>query len=118
MSEPSPPNIAEMLEKAQQMKGKLAEVQRELAVRRFEGSAGGGMVTVVVTGELRVLEVRVEPGLFAEGDREMIQDLCAAATNAALANAQRGVQEEMQRVTGGLGLPNLDSLSSFGGSGS
>jgi DNA-binding protein YbaB len=47
----------------------------------------------------------------------MVQDLCAAATNAALANAQRGVQEEMQRVTGGLGLPNLDALGGLGGSG-
>jgi DNA-binding YbaB/EbfC family protein len=107
MSAPNPPNLAEILAKAQQMQGKLAEVQRDLAMRRFEGSAGGGMVTVVVSGELRALEFRIEPGLFADGDREMIQDLCAAATNAALTNAQNSVKEEMQRVTGGLGLPDL-----------
>jgi hypothetical protein len=97
------------------MQGKLAEVQRELATRRFEGSAGGGMVTAVVSGELRVLEVKIEPGLVEGGDRAMIQDLCAAAVNAALANAQQGAQEEMQRLTGSLGIPGgLGGL--FGGS--
>jgi len=110
MSGPSGPDLGKILQQAQEVQGRLAAVQRDLAVRRFEGAAGGGMVTVVVTGELRVLEVRIEPGLFAQGDRDMVQDLCAAATNAALANAQEGVREEMQRVTGGLGLPDLSSL--------
>jgi DNA-binding YbaB/EbfC family protein len=115
MSADSPQGMAEILAKAQAVQGKLAEVQRELATRRFEGAAGGGMVTAVVTGELRVLEIRIEPSLFTQGDRDMIQDLCAAATNAALGRAQQGVQEEMQRVAGNLGLPNLGA---FGPSGS
>lgn len=110
----SPPDIGELLAKAQEMQGKLAELHRELALRRFEGSAGGGMVTAVVTGELRVLELNIEPSLVRDMDREMIQDLSAAAVNAALANAQRGVQEEMQRLSGALGIPNLDALG-FGG---
>ncbi len=110
----SPPDLADILSKAQEMQGRLAEIQRELATRRFEGSAGGGMVTAVVSGELRVLSVEVEPGLVTGGDREMIQDLCAAAVNAALANAQQGAQEEMQRLTGGLGIPGLGGLGGFG----
>ena len=73
------------------------------------------MVTAVVSGELRVLEINVEPGLVAGGDRAMIQDLCAAAVNAALASAQQGAQEEMQRLTGSLGIPGLGGLG-FGGS--
>jgi hypothetical protein len=104
------PKLGDLFTKAQEMQGRLAEMQRALAVRRFEGAAGGGMVSAVVSGELRVLEVQIEPQLVSGGDRAMIQDLCAAAVNAALANAQRGVQEEMQRLTGGLGLPG------FGGS--
>jgi DNA-binding YbaB/EbfC family protein len=111
----SPPDIGDILSKAQQMQGRLAELQRELATRRFEGSAGGGMVTAIASGELRVLEIRIEPKLVADGDRDMIQDLCAAAVNAALANAQRGAQEEMQRLTGALGIPGLGGLG-FGGS--
>ena len=111
----SPPDFKDLLSKAQQMQGKLADLQRELAAKRFEGSAGGGMVTAVVSGELRVLEIQVEPGLVAGGDREMIQDLTAAAVNAALVNAQRGAQEEMQRLTGSLGIPGLGGLG-FGSS--
>lgn len=107
-------DFKDLLSKAQQMQGRLAEVQRELAQRRFEGSAGGGMVTAVVSGELRVLEIRIEPGLVAGGDREMIQDLCAAAVNAALGTAQQGAQEEMQRLTGSLGIPGLGGFG-FGG---
>jgi nucleoid-associated protein EbfC len=100
----SQPDLTTLLAKAKQMQTRLAEVQRELAQRRIEGSAGGGMVTVVVTGDLRILEIRIEPSLLASGDREMIQDLTAAAVNAALANAQRAVQEELQRHPVTLGL--------------
>jgi DNA-binding protein YbaB len=68
------------------------------------------MVTAVASGELRILEIAIEPGLVAGGDRGMIQDLCAAACNAALANAQQGAQQEMQRLTGSLGIPGLGAL--------
>ena len=63
------------------------------------------MVTAVATGALRILEVRIEPSLLASGDQPMLQDLVAAAVNAALANAQRMIQEEMQRASAGLQLP-------------
>jgi DNA-binding YbaB/EbfC family protein len=96
----SQPDLSELLAKAQEMQGRLAKVQRELARRTVEASAGGGMVTVVASGELRVIEVRIEPSLIQSGDRAMLQDLIAAAANAALADAQKMVQEEMQRVAG------------------
>ena len=110
----SPPDLPEILAQAQKLQAKMGQLQRELAVRRFEGSAGGGMVTAVVSGELRVLEIRIEPTLVEGKDREMIQDLAAAAVNAALGNAQRGVQEEMQRLTGGLSLPGLGGFGAPG----
>ena len=100
----SPPDMREVLEQAQQMQAKVAQVQRKLALRKFEGSAGGGMVTAEATGELRVTKVNIEADLLASGDREMLQDLIAAAVNAALASAQRTAQEEFQRISGGLGL--------------
>ena len=100
----SQPDLSALLEKARQMQTRLAEVQRELAQRRIEGTAGGGMVTVVATGDLRILEIRIEPSLLASGDREMLQDLTAAAVNAALAAAQRAVQEELQRHQASFGL--------------
>lgn len=107
----NPPDLEELFEKAREAQSRLQALQRDLALRRVEGSAGGGMVTAVASGALRVLEVRIEPGLIASGDREMLQDLVAAAVNAALANAQRMIQEEMQRASSGLSvsLPGGDT---------
>lgn len=90
----------DILGKAQQMQERIGQLQRELARRTVEASSGGGMVTAVATGELRILEIRIEPGLLSDGDREMLQDLIAAAVNAALTRAQQMVQEEMQRAAG------------------
>lgn len=96
----SQPDLGQILAQAQQMQARLADLQRSLALRSVEASAGGGMVTAVATGALRIRELRIEPELLASGDRGMIQDLTAAAVNAALAAAERMVQEEMQRVAG------------------
>ncbi|HXK23873.1 MAG TPA: YbaB/EbfC family nucleoid-associated protein [Myxococcota bacterium] len=98
-------DLGRLLEKAREAQSRLQELQRELARRRVEGASGGGMVTAVASGDLRILEIRIEPALLESGDRAMLQDLCAAAVNAALANAQRMIQEEMQRASSGLGLP-------------
>jgi hypothetical protein len=102
----NPEDLGQILEKAREMQARLGQLQQELATRRFEGGAGGGMVTAVVTGALRVLEIRIEPSLLESGDRDMIQDLTAAAVNAALHNAQTLVQQELQRASTGMGLPN------------
>jgi hypothetical protein len=98
-------DLEELMAKAQEAQAKLATLQRDLAARRIEGSAGGGMVRAEVSGAMRVLSIEIEPSLVASGDRAMLQDLVAAAVNAALANAQRMMQEEMQRASSGLGLP-------------
>ena len=98
----SPPDLGELIAKAREVLARLAEVQRDLAQRRVEATAGGGMVTAVASGQLRILEVRIEPSLFESGDREMVQDLTAAAVNAALTQAQQMIQEEMQRASAGL----------------
>ncbi len=102
----SQPDLGELMAKAQQVQSKLAALQQELAVRRVEGSAGGGMVKVIATGALRILEIQIEPSLLESGDRSMLQDLTAAACNAALANAQQMMQDELQRAAGGLGIPD------------
>lgn len=98
----SPPDLKEILEQARQMQSRMEQVQRELARRRVEGSAGGGLVTAVATGDLRIAEVRIDPQLLASGDVAMLQDLVAAAVNAALGEAQRSASEELARVAGPL----------------
>jgi DNA-binding YbaB/EbfC family protein len=99
----SSPDLGAFMRRAQEMQGKLAALQRELARRSVQGTAGAGLVTATVSGELRVLSIEIDPKLLAEGDRALLQDLTAAAVNAALQNAQRMVQEEMQRAAGVLG---------------
>ena len=87
--------MQEMMQQAQQMQTRMAELQNELSVRRFEGSSGGGMVQASVSGALRVLSIEIEPSLVTGGDQPMLQDLVAAAVNAALSKAQEGVQKEL-----------------------
>jgi DNA-binding YbaB/EbfC family protein len=101
VSQPGQPDLGALLARAQEVQERLVRLQRDLARRTVEAGAGGGMVTAVVTGELRVLELRIDPELLATGDRAMIQDLVAAAVNAALGRAQQMLQEEMQRAAGG-----------------
>ncbi|MFQ5416815.1 MAG: YbaB/EbfC family nucleoid-associated protein [Myxococcota bacterium] len=111
-----PEDLQQLMAKAQEAQGKLAALQRDLAMRRVTGEAGGGMVTAVATGGLRILEIQIEPSLLASGDREMVADLCAAAVNSALASAQQMVQEEIQRASTSFSVPDLGDLLGSGGS--
>ena len=103
----SQPDLRQILEKAQAMQARLASAQRELATRRVEASAGGGMVTAIATGELRIAEIRIEPDVYESGDRALLQDLVIAAVNAALARAQQMVQEELQKLALAPGPPGI-----------
>ena len=68
------------------------------------------MATAEVSGQLRVLDLRLEPTLIRDGDTEMIQDLAVAAVNAALEKAQQGVQQELAQFQQSLGLPNVPGM--------
>jgi len=113
----NPNEMQEMLKKAQEMQSKMGELQAELGRRRFEASAGGGMVTAIVSGALRVVSIEVEPVMIEHKDRDMIQDLTAAAVNAALTKAQDAVSQEMTRFQSSMlaGLPNLPGMPGLTG---
>lgn len=96
-----------MFQQAQQMQGKLAELQEELAKRTVSGSAGGGMVSVEADGKGTVKRVRIDPSLVAGGDVELIEDLVTVAVGDAQQKAAQLGQEEMGRLAGGLGIPGL-----------
>ncbi len=98
-------DLSQLMARAQEAQQKLQDLQRELATRKVEGIAGGGMVKATVSGGMRVLQIEIEPQLIDGGDRAMLQDLVAAAVNAALGNAQRMIQEEMQRASTTFALP-------------
>jgi DNA-binding YbaB/EbfC family protein len=94
----NPDDMQKMMQRAQEMQGRIGELQKELAARRFDASSGGGMVKATVSGALRVLAIEIEPSLLDSGDRAMLQDLVAAAVNAALTQAEQSVQQELARM--------------------
>jgi DNA-binding YbaB/EbfC family protein len=102
-------DLGGLFRQAQELQQKLAGVQQELANRTVEASAGGGMVTAVVNGKFELVRVRIEPSLFQNPDVEMVQDLVVAAVNEGVRAARRMIEEEMGKLTGGLGikLPGL-----------
>ena len=102
---PKQPNMNQMLRQVQQMQAEMAKAQEELANEVVEASAGGGMVTVKVTGALEVKEVRIDPEAIDPEDADMLQDLVLAAVNEALRSAQEMAANRMGAATGGLGGP-------------
>jgi DNA-binding YbaB/EbfC family protein len=94
----NPNDMQEMMQRAQEMQSRMGDLQRELAARHFDASAGGGMVEATVSGGLRVISIKIEPSLVAADDQAMLQDLIAAAVNAALGKAQESVSQELARV--------------------
>jgi len=101
-------DIGGLFKQAQQLQEKLTSVQEELGGRTVEASAGGGMVTAVVTGKLEVMQVRIDPSLLASPvDAEMLQDLVVAAVNDALRASRDLAEQKMAAVTGGLRIPGM-----------
>ena len=97
-------DLGGLLRQAQQLQEKLANVQEELGGRTVEASAGGGMVTAVVNGKLELVAVRIDPSLLESPDAEMLQDLIVAAVNEGVRAARKMIEDEMGKLTGGLGI--------------
>jgi DNA-binding YbaB/EbfC family protein len=96
--------LAGLMKQAQQMQDNLKRAQEELAQAEVEGQAGAGLVKVVMTGRHDVRRVSIDPSLLAE-DRDMLEDLVAAAVNDAVRRVEAATQEKMAGLTGGMGLP-------------
>ena len=94
-----------MMRQAQQLQNRLAKAQEELESMSVEGSAGGGVVRVTMTGTQEVTEVVIEPE--AAEDIDLLQDLVAAAVNDAFTRTQELAAEKMGAVTGGMNIPGL-----------
>jgi nucleoid-associated protein EbfC len=97
------PNMNQMLKQVQQMQAEMARAQEELKNEIVEATAGGGTVTVKMTGELKVTEVRIDPDAVDPDDVELLQDLVLAAFNEAVRSAQELQQRKLGAATGGLG---------------
>ena len=97
-------NIGNMMKQAQQMQANMQKVQAEIAGMEVTGESGGGMVKVLMTGKHEVKRVTIEPTVSGE-DREMLEDLVAAAINDAVHKVEAQVSQKMASVTAGMQLP-------------
>jgi DNA-binding YbaB/EbfC family protein len=108
------PNMNKMMKQVQEMQAEMMKAQEALKDEIVEASAGGGMVTVKVTGHMELKEVKIDPGALAgEGeapsaeDIEMLQDMVLAAVNEAIRSAQELAGRRLGGLASGMGLPNL-----------
>ena len=100
---PQPPNMQQMLKQVQKMQQDMEAAQAALKDERVEASAGGGMVSVVVSGDLVVRSIRIDPDAIDPEDPEMLSDLVLAAVNEGLRSAQEMAASKLGGITGGLG---------------
>ncbi|KAF0208322.1 MAG: YbaB/EbfC family nucleoid-associated protein [Actinomycetota bacterium] len=102
-----PGNMQNLMKQAQRMQADMARVQEELKDEHVEVSVGGGVVRVVMTGEMILESISIDPAAVDPDDVAMLQDLVTAAVNEAIRQAQDVAARKMSAVTGGMGIPGL-----------
>jgi hypothetical protein len=102
-----------MMSQFQEMQTQMAAQQEALATETVSVTAGGGAITIVITGHQRIQSIEIEPDLIDPEDIEMLQDMLVAAVNASIEQSQAMAAEKMEGLTGGLGLNDL--LGGLGG---
>jgi nucleoid-associated protein EbfC len=98
-------NLGQLMKQAQEMQAKMGELQAKLAEAEVTGQSGGGMVEVTLNGKFDLRRVKIDRSIAKPDDVEVLEDLIVAAFADAKAKAEAQVQEEMKKLTGGLGLP-------------
>ena len=101
------PNYQKMMKQVQKMQADMAKAQEELADEVVEASAGGGMVTVEVSGAIELKSIKIDPSAVDPEDVEMLEDMIMAATNEALRSAQELANRKLGGITSGLNIPGL-----------
>lgn len=101
------PDIGQIMRQAQEIQKELAKAQAELTGRRFEGTAGGGMVTAVVTGGPELVEVKISPEVVDPDDIEMLEDLIVAAVRQAMEAAVTAANDQLGGISAGLDMGGL-----------
>lgn len=100
-------NMQNMMKQMKKMQQQMQKAQEELKDKTVEGSAGGGMVTVIANGHKQILEVKIKQEVVDPEDVEMLQDLVLAAVNEALVKVDELVAKDMGKFSGGMNLPGL-----------
>ena len=100
-------DLNKMMKQVQQMQAEMLAAQEKLKDETVEASAGGGMVKVKMTGDLTLVELKIDPEAIDPEDAEVLEDMVTAAVNEALRAAQDLAQSKLGGATGGLGLPGM-----------
>ena len=100
-------NMQQLARQAQKLQQQMTKMQEELETREYEASAGGGMVSVKVSGKKELLGLEIKPEAVDPDDVEMLQDMVIAAVNEALRMATETTEREMSKITGGMSMPGL-----------
>ncbi|MTH55732.1 YbaB/EbfC family nucleoid-associated protein [Bacillus mangrovi] len=100
-------NMQKMMKQMQKMQKDMEKAQEELVEKKVEGTAGGGMVTVIANGNREILEVNIKEEVVDPEDIEMLQDLILAATNDALKKVEEMTSQTMGQFTKGMNMPGL-----------
>lgn len=110
-------NIGELMKQARNIGGQMGQITEDMRKKRVTGTSGGGMVEVELNGLIEVLSCHIAPELFAQNDRELIEDLVVAAVNQAVVKGKQMHGEALRDLTGGLPLPGgfHDALAKFTG---
>ena len=98
-------NLGQLMKQAQEMQEKMAEMQDSLVAIEIEGVAGGGLVNIVLNGKGAMQRLKIDPSLVKPEDAEILEDLIIAAHNDAKSKIEMRLQEETQKLMGGLPLP-------------
>ncbi|MBG94283.1 MAG: YbaB/EbfC family nucleoid-associated protein [Chloroflexi bacterium] len=96
-----------LLKQAQQLQARLEQAKKDLETATVEASVGGGMVTVVATGDMTIQSIKINKDVIEPDESDMLEDLVLAGVNEALTMAQNMANEKMSSLTGGLNLPGL-----------
>ena len=102
-----PQNMQAMIRQAQKMQEDMAAKQEELEAREYDISAGGGVVNVKINGKKEIQSVKLSPEIVDPDDIETLEDLIVAAVNEAIKKVEAISAEEMQKITGNIGLPGM-----------
>ncbi len=97
-----------LLKEAQRLQQQMAELQEQVAQKKVQATAGGGMVTVEANGRQEIVAVRIDPEVVSKDDVQMLEDLVLAACNEALRKSRELVKQELGKLTGGLRIPGLN----------
>ncbi|MGD9981751.1 MAG: YbaB/EbfC family nucleoid-associated protein [Hyphomonadaceae bacterium] len=97
-------DISQIMRQAQQMQAKINEAQKKLEAMEVEGSAGGGMVKLRISGKSALVSISIDPSLMVEDEREILEDLIKAAHDDARRKLEDAQNEEMKGLSGGLGI--------------